>query len=181
MSLTGKAAPWTSMAGQVHALWRAGRLGQSGLAVRPAGNGGAGARGRGRIAPGGAGRRSLAARPGDDRDRTLHRDGLGLAPLQAGPGGIFGEDGPVRRRRIQKSVRHPRSINDVPDAWLAAAAIHQGEHVISFDADFKRLLPRAQFTRLLAGSRVRWTPRRVGRAGDPAGVLGGIAGAKTRR
>lgn len=38
--------------------------------------------------------------------------------------------------------------NDVPDAWLAAAAIHQSEHVVSFDADFKRLLPRGQFTRL---------------------------------
>jgi len=38
--------------------------------------------------------------------------------------------------------------NDVPDAWLAAAVIHQGEHLVSFDADFRRLLPRAQFTRL---------------------------------
>jgi uncharacterized protein len=42
------------------------------------------------------------------------------------------------------------TANDVPDAWLAAAAIHQGEHVVSFDADFKRLLPRAQFTLLSA-------------------------------
>ena len=40
------------------------------------------------------------------------------------------------------------AANDVPDAWLAAAAIHQGEHVVSFDADFRRLLSRAQFTRL---------------------------------
>ncbi|WP_076997127.1 TA system VapC family ribonuclease toxin [Variovorax sp. KK3] len=38
--------------------------------------------------------------------------------------------------------------NDLPDAWLAAAAIHQGEHVVSFDSDFRRLLPRTQFTRL---------------------------------
>mgnify|MGYP000889984947 CR=1 FL=1 len=42
------------------------------------------------------------------------------------------------------------AANDVPDAWLAAAAIHQGEHVASFDADFKRLLPRARFTLLSA-------------------------------
>jgi len=41
------------------------------------------------------------------------------------------------------------AANDVPDAWLAAAAIHQGEHVVSFDADFKRLLSRGQFTRLM--------------------------------
>ena len=40
------------------------------------------------------------------------------------------------------------SANAVPDAWLAAAVLHQGEHLVSFDADFKRLLPRRQFTRL---------------------------------
>ncbi|MCC7098080.1 MAG: PIN domain-containing protein [Rubrivivax sp.] len=40
------------------------------------------------------------------------------------------------------------AANDLPDAWLAAAAIHQGEHVASFDADFRRLLPRSQFTLL---------------------------------
>ena len=40
------------------------------------------------------------------------------------------------------------SANDVPDAWLAAAVVHQGGHVVSFDADFKRLLSRSQFTRL---------------------------------
>lgn len=41
------------------------------------------------------------------------------------------------------------AANDLPDAWLAAAVIHQGEHLVSFDADFKRLLSRAQFTRLV--------------------------------
>jgi uncharacterized protein len=40
------------------------------------------------------------------------------------------------------------AANDVPDAWLAAAVIQQGEHVVSFDADFKRLLSKSQFTRL---------------------------------
>jgi toxin-antitoxin system PIN domain toxin len=40
------------------------------------------------------------------------------------------------------------AANDVPDAWLAAVVIHQGEHLVSFDADFKRLLSRNQFTRL---------------------------------
>ena len=44
------------------------------------------------------------------------------------------------------------AANDLPDAWLAAAAIHQGEHVVSFDSDFRRLLPRAQFTRLAGGT-----------------------------
>lgn len=40
------------------------------------------------------------------------------------------------------------AANDVPDAWLAAAVIQQGEHLVSFDADFKRLLPKSLFTRL---------------------------------
>ena len=42
------------------------------------------------------------------------------------------------------------SANDIPDAWLAAAVIHQGEHMVTFDGDFRRLLSRAQFTRLAA-------------------------------
>jgi toxin-antitoxin system PIN domain toxin len=40
------------------------------------------------------------------------------------------------------------SANAVPDAWLAVAVVRQGEHLVSFDADFKHLLPRSQFTRL---------------------------------
>ena len=42
------------------------------------------------------------------------------------------------------------AANHIPDAWLAAAVIHQGEHLVSFDADFKRLLARGQFTHLRA-------------------------------
>jgi uncharacterized protein len=42
------------------------------------------------------------------------------------------------------------SGNDVPDAWLAAATSHVGEHLVTFDRDFKKLLPRGQSTVLLA-------------------------------
>jgi predicted nucleic acid-binding protein len=45
---------------------------------------------------------------------------------------------------------HALAANDVPDAWLAAAVIHQAEHLVSFDSGFRRLLSRAQFTRLPA-------------------------------
>ncbi len=38
--------------------------------------------------------------------------------------------------------------NDLPDAWLAAAVLQQGEHLASFDGDFTRLLLRGRFTRL---------------------------------
>ncbi|WP_118181155.1 TA system VapC family ribonuclease toxin [Paraburkholderia phosphatilytica] len=45
---------------------------------------------------------------------------------------------------ISKSL----NANDLPDAWLAAAVMQQGEHLVTFDADFRRLLPRGQYTRL---------------------------------
>jgi toxin-antitoxin system PIN domain toxin len=40
------------------------------------------------------------------------------------------------------------SANQLPDAWLAAVVIEQGEHLASFDRDFKKLLSSKQFTRL---------------------------------
>jgi predicted nucleic acid-binding protein len=58
---------------------------------------------------------------------------------------ILGGEWPLLR---QLCLDKGLSDNDVPDAWFAAAAIHQGEHVVSFDADLRRLLPRGQFTRL---------------------------------
>ena len=51
-----------------------------------------------------------------------------------------------RRLCVDRSLR----ANDLPDAWLAAAVLHQGEHLASFDADFHRLLPASQFTHLAA-------------------------------
>lgn len=40
--------------------------------------------------------------------------------------------------------------NAIPDAWLAAAVLHGSEHLVTFDRDFKKLLPRAQVTILAA-------------------------------
>jgi toxin-antitoxin system PIN domain toxin len=42
------------------------------------------------------------------------------------------------------------AANDIPDAWLAAAVVQQSDHLVTFDADFRRLLKRGQFTRLAA-------------------------------
>lgn len=72
-------------------------------------------------------------------DALLRSPGVEQATL----GGEFSE---LARVYVEKSL----SANDIPAAWLAAAAIHQGEHVVSFDADFRRLLPKDQFTRLVA-------------------------------
>lgn len=57
---------------------------------------------------------------------------------------LGGEWAALRKLCADKAL----AANDVPDAWLAAAVIHQGEHLASFDSDFKRHLSRAQFTRL---------------------------------
>jgi len=70
-------------------------------------------------------------------DALLEASGVELAKLG-------GEWSLLRQLCMDKAL----SDNDVPDAWLAAAAIHQGEHVVSFDVDLRRLLPRGQFTLL---------------------------------
>ena len=57
----------------------------------------------------------------------------------------LGGEWPVFR---QLCVDKKLAANDFPDAWLAAAVAHQGEHLVTFDQDFRRLLPRRQFTLL---------------------------------
>jgi uncharacterized protein len=46
-------------------------------------------------------------------------------------------------------VERKLAANNIPDAWLAAAVIHLGEHLVTFDADFKKLLRRAHLTVLI--------------------------------
>ena len=48
----------------------------------------------------------------------------------------------LRQLCIEKNL----TANDVPDAWLAAAVIQFGEHLVTFDADFRKLLRRTQET-----------------------------------
>jgi hypothetical protein len=38
--------------------------------------------------------------------------------------------------------------NDVPGAWLSVVVSHLGEHLVSFDQDFGKLLSRSQYTLL---------------------------------
>ncbi len=70
-------------------------------------------------------------------DALLATDGVTLASQGA-------EWTELRRLCLEKQL----SGNDLPDAWLAAATRHLGEHLVTFDRDFRRLLGRAQFTRL---------------------------------
>lgn len=70
-------------------------------------------------------------------DALLAAPGVHLAPL-----------GPERPRLGQLCIEKQLKGNDVPDAWLAAATIHLGEHLVSFDRDFRKLIGRSHFTLL---------------------------------
>jgi len=63
-------------------------------------------------------------------------------------GAILGIEWPLLR---QMCLDKQLSGNDLPDAWLAAAVVQLGEHLATFDKDFKRLLGRTQVTVLDAG------------------------------
>lgn len=70
-------------------------------------------------------------------DALVSSPGVQLAPL--------GREWPTLR---QLCLDKQLAGNEVPDAWLSAAVAHMGEHLVSFDRDFRKLLPRGQFTLL---------------------------------
>ena len=73
-----------------------------------------------------------------------------LDALVATPGveiPVLGAEWPMLRRLC---VEKKLTANDIPDTWLAAAVIQLGEHLVTFDADFKRLLRRSQLTVLIS-------------------------------
>jgi toxin-antitoxin system PIN domain toxin len=70
-------------------------------------------------------------------DALLDSPGVQLASL--GP-----EWSKLRQLCLDKQLRG----NDVPDAWLSAVVVHFGEHLVSFDRDFRKFLARSQFTLL---------------------------------
>ena len=61
--------------------------------------------------------------------------GVGMPPLHA--------EWPIFR---QLCIDRQLAANAIPDAWLAAAVIQRGEHLVTFDAGFKKLLKRTQVT-----------------------------------
>ena len=70
-------------------------------------------------------------------DAILSMPGVRLAPL-----------GPEWPKLRQLCLDKQLGGNDLPDAWLAAAVDQVGEHLVSFDRDFKKLLGRTRFTLL---------------------------------
>lgn len=59
------------------------------------------------------------------------------------------ELGPEWKRLRQLCLVKKLSGNELPDAWLVAAVAQRGEHLVSFDRDFRKLLGRGQFTLLV--------------------------------
>lgn len=70
--------------------------------------------------------------------------------ILAMPGVRLASLGPEWSKLRQLCVDKQLGGNDLPDAWLAAAVEQLGEHLVSFDRDFKKLLGRARFTLLQA-------------------------------
>ena len=68
--------------------------------------------------------------------------------LLASPGVQLAQLGPewpiLRKLCLDKKL----GGNDVPHAWLSAAVTQLGEHLVTFDRDFRKLLPRNRFTLL---------------------------------
>jgi uncharacterized protein len=70
-------------------------------------------------------------------DALLASPGVQLAPL--------GPEWPLLR---QLCLDKQLSSNELPDAWLSAAVVQTGEHLVSFDRGFRKLLARNQWTLL---------------------------------
>jgi uncharacterized protein len=68
--------------------------------------------------------------------------------LLAFPGVELASLGPEWARLRQLCLDKRLAGNDLPDAWLAAAVEQLGEHLVSFDRDFRKLLSRSRFTHL---------------------------------
>lgn len=81
---------------------------------------------------------------------TPMEDAIGFVDaLLAVPGvdmPTLGVEWPMLR---QLCIAKKLAANDIPDAWLAATVAQLGEHLITFDTDFRKLLSRTQVTILV--------------------------------
>jgi len=93
----------------------------------------------------------LVSSPKIFQDPTPVEDALAFVDaLLAAQGVHLATLGPEWPRLRQLCSEKQLKGNAVPDAWLAAATIHLGEHLVSFDRDFRKLIGRSQFTLLEA-------------------------------
>lgn len=68
--------------------------------------------------------------------------------LLASPGVQLASLAPEWSKLRQLCLDKQLGGNEMPDAWLSAAVAHMGEHLVSFDRGFRKLLARRQFTLL---------------------------------
>jgi toxin-antitoxin system PIN domain toxin len=93
----------------------------------------------------------LVSSPKIFQDPTPVKDALAFVDaLLAARGVHLASLGPEWPRLRQLCIEKQLQGNAVPDAWLAAATIHLGEHLVSFDRDFRKLIGRSQLTLLEA-------------------------------
>lgn len=71
-----------------------------------------------------------------------------IEALLAAPGVRMPEIGTEWPRLHNLCLERQLRANDLPDAWLAAAVQQLGDHLVSFDADFRKLMKRSEFTLL---------------------------------
>jgi hypothetical protein len=71
-------------------------------------------------------------------DALLNQPGVRLLPMEG--------EWPQMR---QLCTDHRLAGNHIPDAWIAAAVLRHRQVLVTFDRDFKRLLPRQQLLHLL--------------------------------
>ena len=72
--------------------------------------------------------------------------------LLAQPGVSMANLGPEWPTLRQLCLDKQLAGNHLPGAWLAAATLQLGKHLVTFDTDFRRLLPRSQLTVLVAAA-----------------------------
>jgi uncharacterized protein len=73
-----------------------------------------------------------------------------LDALLAAPGVELAQLGPEWSKLRQLCLGNSLRCSDIPDAWLSSAVAQLGEHLVTFDRDFRRLLTRSQFTLLIS-------------------------------
>lgn len=94
----------------------------------------------------------LVTNPGIFVHPTPMEDAVGFLDALFSVPGVempsLGAEWPMLR---QLCIEKKPAADDIPDTWLAAAVIQLGEHLVTFDADFKKLLRRTQVTVLISG------------------------------
>jgi toxin-antitoxin system PIN domain toxin len=90
------------------------------------------------------------------RQATQGKDAVAfIDAILAAPGVRLASLGPEWSKLRQRCLDKQLAGNDLADAWLSAAFTHRGEHLVTFERDFRELPTRSQFTLLARAWRDR--------------------------